>query len=176
MRARIGHEGGLRIVRAAPDEEATLAVEGCPLSWRLGQHFGPFLRQIARFVFFVQMLTRPRLEHCGPLFGDPGADPLVDRVPILRVLCEGWDKQNLRGKGLGCRAVVSHPSQRTRRMGHPIICGWGKGKRRGYYNSRLPSMARVIVTSSAYSMSLPAGTPVAMRVTRTVAERSRSAR
>ncbi len=33
-----------------------------------------------------------------------------------------------------------------------------------FYSSRRPSMARAIVTSSAYSMSLPAGTPVAMRV------------
>jgi len=32
------------------------------------------------------------------------------------------------------------------------------------YSSRRPSRARAMVTSSAYSMSLPAGTPVAMRV------------
>ena len=34
-----------------------------------------------------------------------------------------------------------------------------------FYNSRRPSIALCIVTSSAYSMSLPAGMPVAMRVT-----------
>jgi hypothetical protein len=33
------------------------------------------------------------------------------------------------------------------------------------YNSLRPSMAFSMVTSSAYSMSLPAGMPVAMRVT-----------
>src|SRR5262249_40648962 len=33
------------------------------------------------------------------------------------------------------------------------------------YNSRRPSSALAIVTSSAYSMSLPAGMPVAIRVT-----------
>jgi|SRR6516225_4097656 hypothetical protein len=37
------------------------------------------------------------------------------------------------------------------------------------YNSRRPSIAFCIVTSSAYSMSLPTGTPVAMRVTFTLA-------
>jgi hypothetical protein len=41
--------------------------------------------------------------------------------PILRAFCEGWDKRNVRGKGFGCRAVVSHPSQKARRMGHPNI-------------------------------------------------------
>jgi hypothetical protein len=29
--------------------------------------------------------------------------------PILRALGEGWDKQNLQGRGLGCGAVVSRP-------------------------------------------------------------------
>ena len=37
------------------------------------------------------------------------------------------------------------------------------------YSSRLPSIAFDMVTSSAYSMSLPAGMPVAMRVTFTPA-------
>src|SRR6185312_10042358 len=41
--------------------------------------------------------------------------------------------------------------------------------------SRRPSIARAIVTSSAYSISLPAGTPVAMRVTRTGSTRSTEA-
>ena len=35
------------------------------------------------------------------------------------------------------------------------------------YTSRRPSMALCMVTSSAYSRSLPTGTPIAMRVTRT---------
>jgi hypothetical protein len=51
--------------------------------------------------------------------------PPMIGCPILRALGEGWDKQNLRGKGLGGRAVVSHPSPRARRMGHPIIGGGG---------------------------------------------------
>ena len=38
------------------------------------------------------------------------------------------------------------------------------------YISLLPSIAFCIVTSSAYSISLPTGTPVAMRVTFTVAD------
>src|ERR1039458_1851121 len=38
------------------------------------------------------------------------------------------------------------------------------------YNSLLPSIAFCIVTSSAYSISLPTGTPVAMRVTFTDAD------
>jgi hypothetical protein len=50
---------------------------------------------------------------------------LMIGCPILRALGEGWDKQNMRGKGLGCRAVVSHPSPSARRMGHPIIGGNG---------------------------------------------------
>ena len=33
------------------------------------------------------------------------------------------------------------------------------------YNSRLPSMALSMVISSVYSMSLPTGMPIAMRVT-----------
>jgi hypothetical protein len=37
--------------------------------------------------------------------------------PILRALCEGWDKQNVRGKGLG--AVQSYPTLRKERE------GWG---------------------------------------------------
>ena len=48
--------------------------------------------------------------------------------PILRALCEGWDKQNVRGRGFGCRAVVSHPSQNARRMGHPSISSWDREK------------------------------------------------
>ncbi len=38
------------------------------------------------------------------------------------------------------------------------------------YNSLRPSIAFCIVTSSAYSISLPTGTPVAMRVTFTAAD------
>ena len=49
------------------------------------------------------------------------ARELMFGCPILRAFCEGWDKQKVRGKSLGCRAVVSHPSQETRRMGHPNI-------------------------------------------------------
>ena len=41
------------------------------------------------------------------------------------------------------------------------------------YNSLRPSIAFCMVTSSAYSMSLPTGMPVAMRVTRTPAGLSR---
>ena len=44
------------------------------------------------------------------------------------------------------------------------------------HNSRLPSIAFCMVTSSAYSMSLPTGMPVAMRVTRTPAGLSKRAR
>jgi hypothetical protein len=44
------------------------------------------------------------------------------------------------------------------------------------YTSRRPSIALFIVTSSAYSMSLPTGTPIAMRVTRTPSGLSRRAR
>ena len=40
---------------------------------------------------------------------------------------------------------------------------WGRG---GRYISRRPSMAFSMVTSSVYSMSLPTGMPMAMRVTR----------
>jgi hypothetical protein len=39
--------------------------------------------------------------------------------PILRALREGWDKQNQRGRDPGATVLVSHPSQRARRMGHP---------------------------------------------------------
>ena len=38
------------------------------------------------------------------------------RVPILRVVGEGWDRQNLQGKGFGGRAVVSHISRKTSEM------------------------------------------------------------
>ena len=51
-----------------------------------------------------------------------------DRVPHPSRSCEGGDKQNLRGKGFGRRAVVSHPSQSARRMGHPIIDYGMEGK------------------------------------------------
>lgn len=40
-------------------------------------------------------------------------------------------------------------------------------RRPGGYSSRRPSIALWMVTSSAYSMSLPTGSPIAMRVTRT---------
>ena len=43
-----------------------------------------------------------------------------------------------------------------------IVC-WRRGAR---YISRRPSMAFSMVTSSVYSMSLPTGIPMAMRVTR----------
>ena len=36
--------------------------------------------------------------------------------PILRAVGEGWDKQNVQGKGLGCRVVVSHISPKTSEM------------------------------------------------------------
>ncbi len=44
------------------------------------------------------------------------------------------------------------------------------------YTSRRPSIALFIVTSSAYSRSLPTGTPIAMRVTRTPSGLSSRAR
>ena len=44
------------------------------------------------------------------------------------------------------------------------------------YTSRLPSIARSIVISSAYSRSLPTGTPIAMRVTLTPSGFNRRAR
>src|SRR5215208_3360923 len=45
-----------------------------------------------------------------------------------------------------------------------------------HYSSRRPSIALVIVTSSAYSRSDPTGMPMAMRVTRTPSGLSRRAR
>jgi hypothetical protein len=59
---------------------------------------------------------------------------LIVGCPILRALCEGWDEQNVRGTGPRLRAVVSHPSQRARRMGHPTIgsSGSGSGSRRNF--------------------------------------------
>jgi hypothetical protein len=61
-------------------------------------------------------LRRNNLSAREPMFG----------CPILRAVGEGWDKQNVRGKGLGGRAVVSHPSLRARRMGHPNIGSGGR--------------------------------------------------
>jgi hypothetical protein len=42
-------------------------------------------------------------------------------APSFALSAKGGDKQNLRGRASGLRAVASHPSQRTRRMGHPIL-------------------------------------------------------
>ena len=44
------------------------------------------------------------------------------------------------------------------------------------YRSLRPSIAFCMVTSSAYSMSLPTGTPVAMRVTLTASDLNNRAR
>jgi hypothetical protein len=43
--------------------------------------------------------------------------------PILRVLGEVWDTTTLIPKPFSRRLYLSHPSPRTRRMGHPIIGG-----------------------------------------------------
>jgi hypothetical protein len=45
------------------------------------------------------------------------APPTMIGWPILRALCEGWDTQNVRGKGLGVEP--SYPTLRKERE------GWG---------------------------------------------------
>jgi len=50
------------------------------------------------------------------VFGTAGSTT-KRRVPILCVLCKGWDTRRSVS-----RFVVSHPSQNARRMGHPGIC------------------------------------------------------
>ena len=42
----------------------------------------------------------------------------IPGCPILRAFCEGWDTTNLDTDGR-----ISHPLQRTQRMGHPPIRG-----------------------------------------------------
>ena len=60
-----------------------------------------------------------RSLHCASLRSQrrntPASPPKLG-CPILRVVGEGWDKQNLRGKGFGGRAVVSHISPKTSEM------------------------------------------------------------
>ena len=43
--------------------------------------------------------------------------------PILRAFCEGWDKQTLRGRASGEEQWHPILRKKTRRMGHPILCG-----------------------------------------------------
>ena len=62
------------------------------------------------------------------------------------------------------------PSDDEQRAGGQLIRGWQ------HQTSRRPSIALCIVTSSAYSRSLPTGTPMAMRVTRTPSGLSSRAR
>lgn len=67
------------------------------------------------------------------------------------------------------------PALRRRSPAHstsivPVEGMHGLGQRP--YNSRRPSMALSMVISSAYSMSLPTGIPIAMRVTLSPARRS----
>jgi hypothetical protein len=38
----------------------------------------------------------------------------------------GGDEENMRGKGFGLEQYYPTRSQKTRRMGHPIFCGWGE--------------------------------------------------
>jgi hypothetical protein len=56
-------------------------------------------RQPVRDNPFTTTLTRQPLRdnHCPTTLA---RQPMVG-CPILRALCEGWDKQNVRGKGLG---------------------------------------------------------------------------
>ena len=52
---------------------------------------------------------------------------------MLRDPDEGWDKQNLRGKGFGGRVVVSHISQKTSEMwGTRALVVTEKRKRQGF--------------------------------------------
>jgi hypothetical protein len=46
----------------------------------------------------------------------PHPSPPKIGCPTLRAVGEGWDKQKVRGEGLGCRAVVPHISQKTSEM------------------------------------------------------------
>ena len=50
--------------------------------------------------------------------------PRKGGCPILCALCKGWDtRQSV------SRFVVSHPSQKARRMGHPeVCCTFGRGQ------------------------------------------------
>jgi hypothetical protein len=61
--------------------------------------------------------------------------PVESRGLPARVLCEGWDATALNPRPLARTFCLSHPSQRTRRMGHPIICGWEREKTRAPFNS-----------------------------------------
>jgi hypothetical protein len=81
---------------------------------------------------------------------------------------DGGIRRKLRGPRQAC---LLGQDQFFRSMTSPAC-----GAHRRNHNSRRPSIALAIVTSSAYSISLPAGTPVAMRVTRTGEARRRLAR
>ena len=65
-----------------------------------------FLLRVVALRKSIRLSEKKRFHPSTPMLG----------CPILRVVGEGWDKQNLRGKGFGGRAVVSHISQKTSEM------------------------------------------------------------
>ena len=76
-------------------------------------------------------------------------------------------KTSTRRRSIRIGWVVSHRQSSSWRHRRRL-----DGDRRFIYNSLRPSIAFSIVISSAYSMSLPAGMPVAMRVTLSPARRN----
>jgi hypothetical protein len=50
--------------------------------------------------------------------------------PILRAVGEGWDATALHPEALARNFCLSHPSRKTRRMGHPILCERARDTRR----------------------------------------------
>jgi hypothetical protein len=60
----------------------------------------------------------------------PFAQPQRIGCPILRALCEGWEATALHPEALARNFCLSHPSRKTRRMGHPILCERARNTRR----------------------------------------------
>ena len=60
----------------------------------------------------------------------PFAQPQRIGCPILRAVGEGWDATALHPEALARNFCLSHPSRKTRRMGHPILCKRARNTRR----------------------------------------------
>jgi hypothetical protein len=105
--------------------------------WPLLGKIEPSLQHLRRLNRRAPISTSRLSPSCQPCQGAPRSQqpkrsvffsfPSPPKIgcPILRAVGEGWDKQNVRGDGLGCRAEASHPSKGTRRMEHPIFGGDG---------------------------------------------------
>ena len=95
----------------------------------------------------IVVLAAHRREHLLDLHHRQAAPPAADDAD---------------GNSVRSAAMINRQTSQRSAQSHvsPI-------RSRTVYNSLRPSIARCIVTSSAYSRSLPTGTPIAMRVTRT---------